>query len=334
MSYILLTIDTEYAFGIAAKKGLQTQAENFARSISCETTDGSFGVGWQARMLREYGLSGVFFVDPMPALIWGVGAIADIVAPILAYGHDIQLHLHTEWLSLLGDDGPIGGRTGSLLRDFSYDDQRALIALGRDLLVDAGASAPIAFRAGNYAANDDTLRALAALGFAYDSSHCPGLANSECEISLGQDDRAPLEHCGVTEVPTGCLADFQGLRHAQITALSLSELKAAIRFARDQEIAHFTLVSHSFELLNRKRTKANKIVCRRFEALCAFLAAEPGISTGTYRDTPPVPAATSKQPLLAASPMRTGLRYAEQVVSNLLYGGDWKPETETGAHGA
>src|SRR3546814_9494722 len=43
-------------------------------------------------------------------------------------------------------------------------------SLAADMLVRAGAPEPVAFRAGNFGANDDTLRALDALGFLFDSS--------------------------------------------------------------------------------------------------------------------------------------------------------------------
>lgn len=74
----------------------------------------------------------------------------------------------------------------------------------------AGAPAPVAFRAGNYGANDDTLRALATLGITYDSSHCPALVGGACQISLGPDDRDPELHHGVIEVPAGTIDTLGG----------------------------------------------------------------------------------------------------------------------------
>ena len=74
----------------------------------------------------------------------------------------------------------------------------------------ANAPAPVAFRAGNYGANDDTLRALATLGITYDSSHCPALVGGACQISLGPDDRDPELHHGVIEVPAGTIGTLGG----------------------------------------------------------------------------------------------------------------------------
>jgi hypothetical protein len=322
VTQVYITIDTEYSAGMVARLGGDCRAENFRRSIACATPEGEVGVRYQLDTFDRFGLKAVFFVDPMPALLWGTGAIGDIVEPILARGHDVQLHLHTEWLALAGPANPLGRRTGRNIKDFPFDDQCLLIDHARAILVAAGAAPPVAFRAGNYGANDDTLRALAALGLAYDTSHVPAVSGSDCAISLGPVNRQPVSHCGVTEVPVGAIAaPGGGLRHAQLTALTSREMLAAMGHAGSAGIDSFSMVSHSFELLSRDRRRINRILVRRFERLCAGLAAMEGISTATYAQDPPRAAgAHGKQPVLPHSAMRTGLRVMEQAVANLLYG--------------
>ena len=321
MTSVYLTIDTEYSYGLASRPRPVSRAENYARSISCVTPDGPAGIDYKLEMFDRHGLKGVFFVDPMPALVYGVEAITDVVHPIVERGHDVQLHLHSEWLALAGSANPLGHRTGRNIGDFSFEDQCTLLGWARDTLVAAGAPSPVAFRAGNYGANDDTLRALAEIGLAYDTSHCPGIPNGECAISLTAEDRRPVRHCGVTEVPVGCVECFTGLRHAQITALSAWEMLSALRHARDNDIASFTFVSHSFELMCRRRYKTNRIVRRRFEKLCSGIAAMEGVTTATYADNPPVASqAGEPRPVLPLSEVRAGLRIAEQLVVNRLYG--------------
>lgn len=318
MTGVYITIDTEYAAGLA---GLG-RAENFARSIAGKTSDGSAGVFYKMRLMDRHGLKGVFFVDPMPALLWGQEAIADIVRPIVEAGHDVQLHCHTEWLELAGGANPFGGRTGPNIADFAFEDQCAILEWARDTLMAAGAPRPVAFRAGNYGANDDTLRALAAIGLAYDTSHTPGIADGACRISLTRRHRRPIRHCGVIEVPTGCIRSFGGgLRHAQVTAISSREMLAAIRHARDHGLSSFTLVSHSFELLCRARLRINTILQRRFDKLCKGIAEMPGVASATYACSPPrASTEESPRPVLPANRMRAGMRVAEQLVSNSLYG--------------
>lgn len=326
MTAIYITIDTEYESGYTARKGAGSRDANFARSIACSTPDGEVGIIWQMEKLDEHGLKGDFFVDPMPAMLWGTEAISDVVGPIVERGHGVQLHIHTEWLALAGSASPLGTCTGVNIKDFALDEQKTLLAYGIDTLIAAGAPRPIAFRAGNYGANDDTLRALAELGLTHDTSHNPGFATSACDIGLGPEDSVPMRHCGITEVPIGCIGQVGGtLRHTQITAVSLREMKAAIRHARDSSIASLTLVSHSFELLSRRRNKINAVVRNRFEKLCEFIEREPGIATATFASRPPLPAPMAIQddpPVLPANPIRTGLRQVEQAVSNALYGGD------------
>lgn len=323
MTALYITIDTEYSSGLALRHGGGGRAENFARSIACDTPGGPVGIAYQMDIFDACGLKAVFFVDPMPALVWGVESIADIVAPIVEGKHDIQLHLHSEWLEIAGPANPLKGRTGRNIKDFGFEEQCLLIEYARDTLMAAGAPRPTAFRAGNYGANDDTLRALYELGIGYDTSHCPGIAVSECAIGLGADCRSPVEHQGVIEVPIACIAGRGGgLRHAQITALSAEEMVAAVRHARVHDHAGFTLVSHSFELASRDRSRTNRLLKRRFERACKALAALPGVATATYSDAPP--SADPHPERLVPLPYngwRTGKRVAEQAVSNFLYGG-------------
>lgn len=317
MTAVYITVDTEYSVMFAS----HGRAEAFARSIRCVAAGGEVGVEYQMDVFDRHGIKAVFFVDPMASLLWGVEAVADVVGPIVTRGHDVQLHLHTEWLALAGPSNPLRGRVGANVKDFHFEDQCLLIDFARTVLMAAGAPAPVAFRAGNYGANDDTLRALAELGLRYDTSHCPGITGSLCAISLGMDDRRPVLHEGVVEVPIGCIAaPGGGLRHAQITALSSDELLAAIRHANDAEIASFTLVSHSFELLSRDRTRINQIVRHRFERFCAGLERLSDARAATYADAPPAPELRRASPVLPHNVFRTGRRYAEQAMANALYG--------------
>lgn len=323
MTRVFITIDTEYSSGLYTGPGLADRTENFARSIACVTPEGSAGITHKLELLSHYGQKAVFFVDPMPALVWGVAAIEDIVGPIIAAGQDVQLHCHTEWLAIADSANPLASkRTGIHLADFPFEEQCQLLEYARDTLIAAGAPAPVAFRAGNYGADDNTLRALAQLGIFYDSSHCPALIGGDCRISLGPDARSPIGHMGVIEVPVGSIGTLGGgQRHAQITALTLAEMLAAIRHARSSGQECFTLVSHSFELINRRSLLVNHVVRRRFTGLVKALTTMRGVKTGTYAHSPPRAQALGRQASpLPVSPVRTGLRLAEQLVSNALYG--------------
>ena len=323
MTKVYITIDTEYSSGMVTDLSNADRIENFARSISCITPDGPTGITHKLALFERHGIKAVFFVDPMPALVWGVAAIEDVVGPILEAEQDVELHCHTEWLGLAGAANPLASkRTGANLYDFPFEDQCQILEYARDTLMAAGAPAPIAFRAGNYGADDNTLRALGPLGIRYDTSHCPALPEGSSRISLGPEQLDPVLHEGIIEVPVGSIGEIGGgQRHAQITALTLAEMTAAIRHAHDNGRCCFTLVTHSFELINRRKLAVNWIVRRRFEGLCRALSGKRGITTASYRDNPPRPAGDDQgSELLPASALRTTMRYAEQLVSNTLYG--------------
>ncbi len=104
----------------------------------------------------------------------------------------MQLHLHTEWLEF-APDSPVGGRTGQHIKDFTREDQAVLIEYGIARLVAAGAPRPTAFRAGNYGANDDTLRALALCGRVVGVCGKPRVQRRELRIACTRFGRGDLE---------------------------------------------------------------------------------------------------------------------------------------------
>jgi hypothetical protein len=165
------------------------------------------------------------------------------------------------------------------------------------------------------------LRVLAELGLTFDTSHTPALPDA-CRISLGPEDRDPLLHLGIIEIPVGTIGTLSGgQRHAQITALTLAEMTAAVRHARDGGNETFVLVSHSFELINRRKLAVNKVVRRRFAGLVRELSRMKGVTTATFRDDPPLLIAdASRSYPVPATALRTGMRLAEQFVSNTFYG--------------
>lgn len=310
---VFLTIDTELAWRHHAA-GLDL-ADIFERSIE----PAGVGVGHQLARLREHGLKAVFFVDPMPALIFGLDVIKRIVAPILAAGQDVQLHLHANWTGAKRGDG--GARHGRFeLVEYPPAAQRDLIGGAADLLRAAGAPAPVAFRAGSFGADDDTLRALADLGIAYDSSHNGAAVEWPSRIGLPPDRIAPCRHAGVIEVPVTVIEDRPGAwRPFQLCAMSIGEMAATLDHAAANGHGAVTIVSHSFELAVRDGTRPNALHVRRFDALCRLLADRAAVlPTATFGERPALALAAADRPL-GPSAMRTGWRQAQQLWSNVVH---------------
>jgi hypothetical protein len=310
---VLLTIDTELLWRHHAA-GLSWE-ENFARSYEAA----GVGVPFQLETLARHKLKACFFVDPMPALLHGLEPVRRMVSPILEAGQEVQLHLHPFWASLAGD------RTAKAEAEFELTGldaprQQALIEQARDLLMQAGAPAPIAFRSGSYAADSATLAALSALGFRYDSSH------NGCEhpwpsaLPLDPAQIGPVAEGGLIEVPVSQIVSRPGeLRHLQICAVSLQEMRAALDHARREGHPLTTIVSHSFELATRDGRRVNRTVLNRFTGLCAYLAEHRDqLPTASFQDLGGLALDADARPL-AGRPLQRTWRNAEQLWGDVRY---------------
>ena len=272
------------------------------------------GLPQQLQILSDHGLLGVCFIEPLFAGRFGAEPLREVVGLVQSAGHEVQLHLHTEWVDeartpLLPQ---VQGKRQHL-RNFGRDEQTTLIGLGAQWLEQAGAPRPTAFRAGNFAFNADTLAALAANGIAIDSSYNAstfGPSSGVCEGEL-------LEHARqlgpVLELPMTVYADGRGLRHAQLTACSWAELEALLWQAADYGHGQFVLLSHSFELTTPGMRRVDPVVVRRLHRLAAFLDRHRDyFRVRGLRGTPPQPVAPA-QPRLNSPLWRTGLRVLEQA---------------------
>jgi len=312
---VFISCDTELS-ALLYQRGISGRG-NFDASITGRTAAGDFGIGWQMDRMDEHGLKGVFFVDPMPALVYGRQIVADIVGPILCRGHEVQLHLHTEWLDF-APTNPFAPLRGHSIADFPAKAQKDILAFAQDLLVEGGASHPIAFRAGNYGADDNTLRALCEFGIRWDTSLNPVYLGSECRITLPRETINATAHCGVTELPVSTLYDRPGhLRPAQVCALSLREMSALLDHAAFTKQAHAMVVCHSFEMLSRDRQRPNRLVMDRFEGLCLRVGRHAGLESGQFSIAEPQVATTSAH--LPPDLLRTGWRYIEQAWAQARY---------------
>lgn len=315
MTATLITVDTELS-ALLHQGGASARA-NYESSILGRCPAGDYGIGWQMDVLDRYGLKGVFFVDPVPALVLGEGVIADIVGPIIQRGHDVQLHAHSEWLQW-AKDSPVDGR-GRDMADLSLVDQIELLRYGADVIARAGAPRPIAFRAGNFGASDDTLRALAAIGILWDSSVNAAFLGGACRIGLAPSRNLPIEREGLTVLPVSGLLDAPDqFRPAQVCALSAWEMRAALRHAASNDHPVFTIVTHSFEMLSRDRSRPNRTVMGRFGAMARTIAAHSRLRTATF-PTLAFPIAQADRPRLAPDRLRTLSRMAAQALATVRY---------------
>ncbi|HEX7876866.1 MAG TPA: hypothetical protein VF489_09810 [Sphingobium sp.] len=319
MTALLITVDTELS-ALLHERGVSLD-DNLSRSIWARAGGRDYGVVWQMDQLDRHGLKGVFFLDPMPALVHGPEFLKPIIAAIMERGHEVQLHIHTEWLAFAARS-PVDGRLGRSIGDFSLSDQIILLQTARQLLEGAGAPPVTAFRAGNFGANDDTLRALARIGIAWDSSVNPAYHRYGCRITGARDQVGAALRLGVSELPVSGIVDRPGgFRPAQICAMSAGEMRAGLRHAVKEGHGAFVVVTHSFEMLSRDRRRPNHAVMRRFTALCREAAGLGGATSALFRDLPPDLALRPAGSLTRVPPsrMRTAARMAQQVWAGWRY---------------
>lgn len=287
----------------------------FRKYIYGPTPKGDFGLPYQLDVLRDHGLAGVFFIEPLFSSRFGEHPLAEIVGLVREYGQEVQLHLHTEWVDesrvpLL--DGVAAKRQH--LRYFPLEEQSILIAKGVELLKQAGAADINAFRAGSFAFNRDTLDALRTNGIPFDSSYNASLFGPDSGVMPGVAVVEPIECGGVYEYPMTVFEDGTGsLRHAQLTACSYQEMEGLLWQALESGRHSFVILSHGSELLNQPKNRLDDVVVKRFRKLCSFL--------DKNRDAFRVrgfqglrPQLSQQQPAPLTSPIwKTGVRMLEQA---------------------
>jgi hypothetical protein len=289
----------------------------FQRYVYGRTSSGAFGLPYQLRLLTEHALTGVFFIEPLFAARFGVPALAEIVGLVKEAGHEVQLHMHTEWVdeahaSLLGPDSPSGKRR--FMRQFSLDEQTRLIGIGCQLLQAAGATGVNAFRAGSFGLNADTLTAVARNGLRFDTSYNATQFGPDSGVAPGRLllDTTPI--ADIHEYPMTVFRDGTGRsRHAQLGACAFGEIESALWQAAETERQSFVMLSHNFELMNLALDRADRIVVNRFRKLCAFLDKNRDtFRTSGFADLKPRRAET-EEGLLTVPFWRTARRLAEQA---------------------
>ncbi len=280
---VYITIDTECREERVGADGHLTPSAGYDARVWGRfdpNTQQALGIPLIMNTLEANGLKGVFFVDPFGAYSFGMDGLTQVCKHILSRGHDVQLHAHprqriANWKTL--GKPPLPDR----MHEYPRQRQRELLEEGIDLLVRAGVPREriVAFRAGHFAANDDTLAAMADAGLRISSNFNPCyLKNGECRISAPVD-AGPLFRtpAGIWELPISNIRSGGGYRHLQITALSAAEIIGYLKRAHAAQVSDVVIVTHSFEHYHLQSShppqgRINSVNARRLQAVCEFLA--------------------------------------------------------------
>lgn len=201
----------------------------------------------------RFTLSMVFFVEMFNQYFFGSGEIRRVVDFILNHGHDVQLHLHPNYLNFTTEN-PQQVKYSDLIGEYSFNRQTELLSGAVGMLVACCAPKPLAFRAGCFGANINTLKALAANGLLIDSSYNQAYLGAPCLMpDLKINDLAERE--GVYEFPVTNFIERTGLRSQRtmpldINGVSFEEMRYVLReCAAGRGLHNVTIILHSFSFI-------------------------------------------------------------------------------------
>jgi len=244
----------------------------FDKDILGKTARGEYGLPFQLKTFSDYEIKATFLVEPFFSVQMGQGSLQDITGLISDRDQKVELHLHTEWVDKVSPNIMSGGERLNI-NEFSLGEQTELLSIGLERLNLCYVENITAFRAGNYGANFDTLKALKKVGIKYDTSYNAAYLGHTCDLHFGSTLMQAVDYDGITEVPISQYKDgFGRRRHVQLNSISFEEIKILLEQASAQNWETFVIVSHSNELLTSDKNKGDNIVIRRLEKLCRYLS--------------------------------------------------------------
>ena len=275
---VFITVDTEHSIGGAFKDRNLRPVGNEKR-VWGRIGDKSFGIPLMMDIAETYEIRLTFFVEVLNKHYFGEEETKRVCEYILNRGHDIQLHLHPNYLNFLTAD-PMKQSYSDLMGNYEFYEQTNFIKRGMDILDRNGIPRPIAFRAGCFGANEDTLRALAANGLLVDSSYNQAYLGKSCLF----DDRKANDvnyFEGIWEFPITNFIESSKVRSKRYMPLDINgvsdrEIIYVLNWAEENGLQYITLIMHSFSFVKPYDFQYNEMkprhhVIDRFRKVCKYL---------------------------------------------------------------
>jgi len=278
---VYITFDVECSMGGAwgdpSLKPISPQ-----RGMMGEYENKSFGVPLICDILDRHNLKATFFMEPFNYELGYPGETEPVCRFLVDRGQDVQLHIHPNHVhyGLYKANKPY--TMTDRITDLSPERQKAMMVDGAQRIERWTGIRPIAFRAGNMGASEQTLKILPDAGIWIDSSYTFPYAGGQCRFSDGAPYNGSKWYGNVLEVA------LSGFRQTKLPGLYLSkpvdlmgasfeECRDAVRMICDAG-ADAVLILHSFSLFKVKDVqynggKMNRVVTQRFERFCEWLAA-------------------------------------------------------------
>lgn len=277
---VYITFDVECSMG-GAWGGTGLKPVPPSRAIMGEVGRQKLGLPLICDILERNGLAATHFVEAFTEEQGFEGQTEGICRYLTERGQDVQLHIH-----------PNHKHYGDMLagRDYVQCDQMADLPADqqRDLLVEGArrirqwTQRPCTgFRAGNMGASEETLAQMPAAELLVDSSYTFCYLGGQCRFADQEAYNGSKRYGQVLEL---ALSGFRqprlpGLKPAKpldLVGISFEECRDGIRRICGSG-ADAVLILHSFSLMKVRdvqysRGRPNRVIIRRFERLCRWLA--------------------------------------------------------------
>ena len=283
----------------------------------------SQALGFLIRTLSQHGLIATFFVETVHTAYFSDAPMGHYVEKLMDANQDAQLHLHPCWRSFEQGDFRPENKVTDHCSAIDRDALAALIAQGAAQLRTWTGQTTTGMRTGNFSTSLSVFEAMADAGLSNASNIClAAQVPPEPELALPCGAHVVA---GIKELPATCFKDVgpvgRGrLRPMQITALSAAEQIALLRGIHSSGGEVAVIVTHPFEFLKSdnyryENMRPNRMVQKRFEVLCAFLAENrEAFEVVSLED-----AAAALTPQTAAEPLRgNAIRAARRAAENYL----------------
>ncbi len=283
---VVITVDTEPSIA-----GAFANPERYKPRID-EPVWGAVGgrsqaLGFMIDTLVHNGLRATFFVETVHLAYFSEQSMSDYVHRLHQAEQDVQLHLHPCWLSFEQGFAPGHTPLTDQCSELPETQLADLIGAGCERIGRWTGNAPTGMRTGNFSSSASVYRAMKIAGLSIASNICIAVSPpAEASPDLWGEPSSlaggihKLE--GIVELPVTCFKDHgpvgRGqLRPLQITACTFEELQAQLSALHNAGAPVAVIVTHPFEFLRWSdpdfaKLRANRLVQRRFEKLCAFLA--------------------------------------------------------------
>lgn len=216
----------------------------------CRTCGDDFQATWNGKdygvplivdKLEAHGFKGTFFVSP-ECLPQQKDKMFSNLGFLISRGHDLELHPH------LNNIDPI--RT--LMSQYTKNEKREILAKGVKTLLAAGATSPVAHRAGSLSIDEETLQLLPEFGIHMDSSIYSRW--HDCAVSLPENLRNRFVKIGGPyQLPIFVIGAVPYVGEIGTTALQLAstiwwQQKVALEQVADHKLPLVTIFVHYFDL--------------------------------------------------------------------------------------